>query len=165
MSEVILCKSCRKPKAPYTCGICQDHTCKSCTHFISDETFSFLKKIPPELKHSTYCPACFDDKVATPLSHYEEVMEKAREVMIFTKDETKKTGHIKRKEEILKVEDCEDEQESIMRLAFQAAEAGFNCLLDVSVSTRKIIVGSHKKTIFSATARPVTIDPTDIREY
>lgn len=165
MSEIILCKNCRKPKAPYLCGICQEHTCKSCTHFLDESTFSFLRKVPVELSHTSYCPSCFDEKVATPLSAYEAMMEKARDVMIFTKDETKKTGHIKRREDILKVEECEDEQETILRLAFLAAQEGFNCILDVSISTRKIIVGSHKKTVFSGTARPVTIDPKEIREY
>jgi hypothetical protein len=165
MSDIIFCKNCRKPKAPFTCGICQEHTCKSCTQFIGEDTFSFLKKIPAELTHTCYCPSCFDEKVAAPLSSYEETMEKARNIIIFTKDETKKTGHIKRKEDAFTVEDCEDEQETILRLAFQAVQEGFNTLLDVHISHRKIVVGSHKKTIFSGSARPVNMDPKAVREY
>lgn len=164
MEFTAVCKTCRKPKAPYTCGLCEEHLCKNCAHFQSD-AFSFLQKIPPELSHSVYCPQCFDEKVAGPLDEYETAMEKAKDVMIFFKNESKKTGHIKRKEDPLKVEDCEDEDETVLRLAFFATQKGFNCLLDVQISHKKIIVGSHKKTIFSGMAIPVNIDPSDIREY
>jgi hypothetical protein len=158
-----LCKTCRKPKANYECGLCQENTCKSHTQFISD-AFSFKVKIPQELSHNTYCANCFDEKVAGPLSDYESMMEKAKEVMMFTKDQTKLTGHLKRKEDPLIVENCEDEEEVILRLAFLAAEKGFNCILDVNIKNKKIVVGSHKKTIFTATAIPITIDPKDVRE-
>lgn len=137
--------------------------CKTHTQFVSD-TFSFLKKVPQELTHPTYCVNCFDDKVAGPLADYETTMEQAKEVMMFTKDQTKMTGHLKRKEEPVTVVDCEDQDETILRLAFQAAQMGHNCILDVDIKTRKIIVGSHKKTIFSATAIPITIDPKEVRE-
>lgn len=158
-----LCKTCRKPKANFECGICHEHMCKTHTQFVSD-TFSFLKKVPQELTHPTYCVNCFDDKVAGPLADYENTMEQAKEVMMFTKDQTKMTGHLKRKEEPVSVVDCEDQDETILRLAFQAAQMGHNCILDVDIKTRKIIVGSHKKTIFSATAIPITIDPKEVRE-
>jgi len=160
-----LCSTCKKPKANFTCGACNDSVCKSCGHFMGPESFSFLRKIPKELSHSVYCNPCFDSGVSDEFHRYEETMEKAREVIIFSKDETKKTGHLKRKELPYKVEDCEDKDESILRLAFFAAEDGFNCLLDVHVTHRKIIVGSHKKTIFSATATPIQIDPSEVREY
>lgn len=165
MNMVQLCKSCRKPKANFQCGLCEEHVCKSCAQFLDTDSFTFLKKVPKELSHSTYCPQCFDEKVHLPLLEYETTREKAKDVFIFTKAQTKQTGHIKRKEEPYIVEDCEDEDETILRLAFFAVQDGFNCLLDVSITHRKIIVGSHKKTIFSGTAIPVTIDPKEVREY
>ena len=137
--------------------------CKAHTQFVTD-TFSFMTKVPQELTHPTYCVNCFDEKVAGPLSEYEATMEKAKEVMMFTKDQTKMTGHLKRKEDAIIVEDCEDEEEVVLRLAFQAAQMGFNCILDVNIKNKKIIVGSHKKTIFTATAIPITIDPKQVRE-
>jgi hypothetical protein len=63
------------------------------------------------------------------------------------------------------VEDCEDEDETVIRLAFFAVQDGFNSLLDVNITHRKIIVGSHKKTIFSGTAIPITIESSAVREY
>lgn len=164
MNLTPVCKTCRKPKANFQCGICQEHVCKSCAQFLND-SFSFLKKIPADLSHTTYCSNCFDEKVAAPLEAYNTTMEAAKEVMVFTKDQIKSTAHLKRREEPVTVEHCEDEQETIVRLAFFAAEKHFNCLLDVDVSYRKIIVGSHKKTVFSGTAIPTTIDPKAVREY
>lgn len=160
-----ICTTCRKPKANYECGSCHVEICKSCSHFVGIDTFSFLKKIPKELTHSIYCNQCFDQHVSAPLSDYEETLERAKEVIVFSKDETKKTAHIKRKEEPYFVEDCEDKDEAIQRLAFFAAADGFNCLLDIQISHRKIIVGSHKKTVFSAKGIPVNIDPSEVREY
>jgi hypothetical protein len=160
-----ICSSCKKPKAQYSCGICQEAICKSCGQFIGEETFSFLRKIPGELSHSIYCNHCYSDKVSDALAEYEVTMEKARDVIIFTKAETKKTGHLKRKEEPYRVEDCEDEDETVMRLAFFAVQDGHNCLLDVNITQRKIIIGSHKKTVFSATAIPISINPKDVRDY
>jgi uncharacterized protein YbjQ (UPF0145 family) len=162
MSDLI-CKTCRKPKANFECGVCHEHMCKTHTQFVTD-TFSFLPKIPTDLTHSTYCVNCFDEKVAEPLAEYEATMEKAKEVMMFTKDQTKLTGHLKRKEDPITVEDCEDEEEVVLRLAFQAAQMGYNCILDVNIKNKKIINGSHKKVIFTATAIPITIDPKQVRE-
>ncbi len=161
MSEI--CKTCRKPKANYQCGICVEHICKSCTHFIGEESFTFLKTIPTELTHSTYCSQCFDENVSGPLSEYEATMEQAKEVIYFTKDQSKQTSFLKRKEDPYFVENCEDEQEAIMKMSFYAAQAGFNALLDIKLSSKKIIVGSHKKTIWSGTSIPTTIDPSKIR--
>jgi hypothetical protein len=160
-----LCKTCQKPKASYDCGLCHEHVCKSCAHFLDDKAFSFLRKKPKELSHSIYCDPCFNERVFSPLSIYEEQYAKSKDIIVFRKNETKKTGHLKRKSPPYKVEDCEDEQEVILRLAFYAVQDGFNCLLDLEINHKKIIVGSHKKTIFSATAVPISIDPSEVREY
>ncbi len=164
MNLTPVCKTCRKPKANFECGICQEHVCKGCAQFLGDG-FSFLKKIPAELSHNCYCSNCFDEKVAAPLDAYNATMALAKEVIVFSKDQTKQTAHLRRQEEALVVEDCEDSEETMVRLAFFAAEKHFNCLLDVQITNRKIIVGSHKKTVFRGTAIPTTIDPKAVREY
>jgi hypothetical protein len=163
--QLSVCKACKKPKANFDCGICQDSVCKSCGHFLGKEAFSFLRAIPPHLCHSVYCNQCFDPLVSDVLNQYEITMDKAREVIVFTKSETKRTSHLKRKDPPYQVLDCEDEAETILRLAFFAAEDGHNCLLDLNLTQRKIIIGSHKKTVFSATAIPTTINPSEVREY
>lgn len=164
MNDAVFCKSCRKPKAPYACGVCQEHVCKGCAQFLT-ETFSFRKSVPDILKHSVYCTPCFDENVAEPLSAYNDIMERAKEVILYSKGQSKLTRLIKRKQEYYTVENCEDEEEAAMRMSFRAAEENYNCLIDLEYNTKKAIVGSHKKTIFSARAMPCTIDPNEIRGH
>lgn len=156
------CKTCHKPKANYKCGLCEEDVCKGCVEFLA-ETFSFKRAIPASLKHPTYCGQCFDAEVAEPLQQYNETMEKAREVFVFTKDEAKLTRLLAKKAAPYHVENCEDEEEALLRMSFFAVEDGFNCLVNIVLDHKKIIVGSHKKTIWSATATPENIDPNSIR--
>ncbi len=159
------CKTCRKPKAPYECGLCHEHMCKSCTQFLV-ETFTAMRKPVPEfLRHPAYCMTCFDAQVAEPLNDYNDKMEKAKDIIIYSKDQTKLTRLLKRKAEPYKVEDCEEEQDALMRMSYWAIEDGYNCLIDLQYQTKKIIVGSHKKTMFGATAVPITIVPNSIRGH
>lgn len=164
MSNESICKTCRGPKAKYACGLCEASICKKCTQFIADN-FTYMKQVPAELMHSTYCTNCFDETVATPLAEYNETMEKARDIIIYTKDQSKLTRFLKRKEDPVSTDNCEDEQEALMRMSFFAVQGKFNCLIDVQIKSRKVIVGSHKKTIYSATAVPITIDPNEIRGH
>lgn len=165
MTEIVQCKTCRKPKAPYSCGLCHDHMCKAHAQFLTENFSALRKEVPETLKHSTYCIPCFDDQIAAPLADYNEKMEKARDVIIYSKEQSKLTRLIKRKTDPYKVENCEDEQEALMKMSFYAVEDGFNCLIDVQFQTRKIISGSHKKTMFAASGVPVTIDPDTIRGH
>lgn len=163
MTSPQICKTCRKPKASYNCGLCQEDICKSCTQFLAEGTFSFLPKIPEELQHSCYCGQCFDEKVSSPLQTYEETMEKAKDLIIYTKEQSKATRLLKRDHTPYKVENCEDEQEAIVRMAFFAVQDNFNAIIDVEVKNHKIIVGSHKKTVFSAQSYPVMLDTKKYR--
>ena len=160
-----LCKTCRTPKAPYECGLCHEHMCKSCTQFLMENFAAMRKKVPETLKHNSYCMPCFDENVATPLGQYNDTMEKAKDIILYSKVQSKLTRLIKRKEEAYKVEDCEEEDEAVMRMSFWAVEDGHNCLIDLQFQTKKVIVGSHKKTMFGATAVPCTIDPNAIRGH
>ena len=164
MSTTDTCKTCKKPKASYTCGICQECTCKNCTQFLT-ETFDYRKVVPKDLTHPSYCGPCFDERVARPLQEYNETMEKARDIIIYSKAQTQLTRFLKRKAEPYRVENCEEEKEALMRMSFFAVEAGYNCLIDVVLSPKKIVTGSHKKIVWSATGAPITIDPTKIRGH
>ncbi len=165
MSTQPICKNCRKPKASFNCGICQDDICKSCTQFLDEESFAFKKSVPAELKHSTYCSICFTDKVATPLDEYNETMANAREIIIYSKDQTRLTRLLKRKEEPYFVYNCVDQEEAVLKMSFYAVEGNFNALIDVALTSKKVIVGSHKKLIWDGTAVPITIDPKEIRGH
>jgi hypothetical protein len=162
MTNQELCKNCRSPKAPYHCGICQGCTCKKCTQFLT-ETFSYKTNVPEELKHPTYCMNCFDAEVAAPLHEYQQIMEKAKDIIIFRKEQSKITRLLKRKADPYRVEDCEDEDEAVMRMSFMAVEDNYNCLIDIALVSKKVVVGSHKKLIWSGSAVPINIDPDRVR--
>ncbi len=139
--------------------------CKSCTQFLNEDSFSFLKVVPTELKHTCYCSNCFDEKVSSPLNDYNDTMEKAHEIIIYSKDQTKLTRLLKRKNDPYHVTDCEDEKEALLRMSFFAVKANCNALIDVEFKSKKAIIGSHKKTIYEAVGVPITIDPTKIRGH
>jgi uncharacterized protein YbjQ (UPF0145 family) len=139
--------------------------CKSCTQFLVENFSAMRKPVPEFLRQPAYCMNCFDDQVAAPLADYNEKMEKAKDIIIYSKEQTKLTRLIKTKAEPYKVEDCEEEQDALMRMSYWAVEDGHNCLIHLQYQTRKIVVGSHKKTMFSATAIPCTIDPNSIRGH
>ena len=159
-----LCKTCRKPRPAYLCGLCEEFVCKSCTQFSGEENFSFMRKIPKELTHSYYCYPCFDDKVGPALQTYEETLDQAKEVYVFTKEQSKLTRLLKRTEPPYQVENCGDKEEALLKMSFYAVEDKFNALVDVSFKSKKIIIGSHKKTIWDASGVPMTVDPKAIRE-
>jgi hypothetical protein len=160
-----VCCSCKKPKAPYECGLCHEFACKSCTQFLGEDYFTYLRAIPADLKHTNYCPNCFNDKVAAIKDDYDQTMEKAKEIIIYSKDQSKLTRLLNPKSPPYHVDNCEDEQEALMRMSFFAVQDNFNCLMAVQLKHSKIIVGSHKKTIYSGEGTPITIDPTKIRGH
>lgn len=157
-----LCTTCKKPKGSYHCDLCGANTCKACAHFLGEETFSFMKVVPEELKHTTYCSNCFDDKVAAPLAEYEETMEKAKEIIVFFKNQGKLTRFLKRKEDPYKVENCADEEEALMRMSFFAVQSGFNALIDVELTHKRAKVGTYLKGVVDGSAMGIQIDPDSI---
>lgn len=165
MEEKTFCNSCRGPKANYVCGICSGHTCKSCAEFLGEESFSFMRNPSPDLLHTVYCSQCFDEKVKSTLEDYNDKLERAREVIVFTKDQTKETRLMKRTEKPYSVEDCEDEEEAIMKMSFYAIEDKFNALIDVKFNSKKVVIGSHKKSVWSASAVPLNLDPSKLKDW
>ncbi len=160
-----VCCSCKKPKAPYECGICHQHACKACTQFLGEDYFSYLRVIPADLKHTNYCPQCYEEKIAAAREDYDATMEKAKDIIIYSKDQAKLTRLLKPKSPPYFVENCEDEKEALMRMSFFAVQDNFNCLMTVQFKSSKLINASHKKTLVAAQGTPITIDPTKIRGH
>lgn len=152
-----ICKNCKGPRAKYECGVCKECTCKKCTQFIAED-FIYLDKIPDNLSHPHYCPTCFDEYVANEVHDYQLSVEAAKEVIVFTKDQSKVTRLMNRKAEPIKVSDCEDEKTALIKMSFQAVKKGYNALIDVEFKNKKIINGSHKKIIVDAVAIPTSVD-------
>ena len=151
------CATCQKPKATLKCGLCESDVCKSCAQMLADDAFSFLEIVPKELKHSIYCSACYDQTVATELTSYNQILELAKDVNIYFKKQGKETRTLKRKEKPVKISGCPDYDEDLLRLAFFAAKANYNCLIDVEMSSKKEKLNGYQTTIWSGSGIPTQV--------
>lgn len=157
-----VCSSCGKPKAQLQCCVCDANVCKNCAQIVEEETFSFLSPVPKDLKSGVYCPSCFDSKIAEALNDYQETMEKAREILVYFKKQSKETRLISRKEAVLKVENVIDEDEAVLRLAFKSAQKGFNAIIDVETSSEKIRNAGYQTLKWKASGIPANVDESRI---
>ncbi len=157
MSEKI-CVSCSKPKANRTCSLCQAELCKSCTQFLDEGSFSFRKTVSEDLSHSTYCHPCFDETVAPALADYDEVMERAKKIYVFYKTQRKPIPLLKRAKERVDVKNCPDKNETLLRLAFFAAEESYNAIVDVDVFSEKMRNKGFEKSNYQGSCVPAQID-------
>lgn len=150
-----ICVSCQSPKAQLHCGLCESTVCKYCAHIFDESTFSFLAQKPQHLQHTTYCNVCFNQYVAEDLEKYNATMERAKAVHIFDATQGKETRLMKRRnEDKLVVENCEDPDEAVMRLAFFAVQRDFNAVVDVDITATKVKNGSYSKRVWRAVGIP-----------
>lgn len=153
-----ICSSCRLPKASLICECCQASQCKSCAVKLKKNSFSFLPVIPTELTHHIYCGHCYDEKVAPALSTYNETMAKARNVNVFFKTQSEETRLLRRAEKPITVTGCEDKNETLLRLAFLAAQANFNTLIDVVITSEKVRMQAYQTTQWKGSGIPLYMD-------
>ena len=158
------CIMCQKTKSLLECGLCHEPVCKYCAEIMPDDSFSFLAKIPTELSHSVYCGPCFNDKIATALNSYNKTLEQAKGIRIFDTNQGKQTRFIRRIEKPLQIENCADRNETVLRLAFLAAQAGFNALVDVEISSKKIRNEAYQTLAWSGRGVPVSLTPGQLRK-
>jgi hypothetical protein len=119
---------------------------------------SFLKAVPEGLIHTSYCEPCYQKTVAPTLEAYSEVMERAKKVEVFYKCARNLPRH-RRTNKLVRVENCEDRKETLMRLAFFAAQQSCNALMTVNVNSKKVITNGYQKTAWSGTGYPAHVLP------
>lgn len=151
------CTSCEKSKSTLHCGVCQAQLCKSCAEFLSEDSFAFLLRAPQDFAHGVYCAGCFAEKIAPQLAAYEQTLEQAKNILVFNKSQGKETRLIKRIEKPVHVKDCADENEAVMKLAFAAAQANYNAIIDVNLIPQKVRTGSYQTTIWSGSGVPAHV--------
>lgn len=157
--EKLPCGSCKSTKARLQCGVCELPLCRTCAQFLERNSFHLLlPDIPAELLHETYCPSCFVSKVAPALHEYEENVNQARAVLVFTRSRGDETRVVRSSEKKIRVEDCSDEKETLLKLAFIAARKKYNALLDVEFSSRKIRNGGYQTSLWNGTGIPARVD-------
>jgi uncharacterized protein YbjQ (UPF0145 family) len=152
------CVSCGKPKAVLNCDVCQDPVCKKCDQILARDTFSFLPVVPEALSHMHYCNNCHDSIVAPELEAYDEVMEQAKAVYVFFTTQRKEIPLIRKEREVLKVKDCDDRDETILRLAFLSAKQGFNAIIEVEVNAEKVRDGAYQTSRWSGKCVAAMVD-------
>lgn len=150
-----ICAWCQKKKPTLQCGLCHVDLCKYCAQILDAEAFAYLAEKPEKLRHSVYCDGCYNKYVAEAFQNYQEIMEKARNVNVYLDNQGKETRLIRRIEKPLQIENCPDREIALMKLAFLAAEKGYETLVDVSVTYKKVGEGSYKKHNWQARGVPV----------
>lgn len=159
------CSSCRRSGAPQACELCEAALCKGCVQFLDAGTFSFRAEVAPELRFSKYCPACFSEKVEPELEAYRETLDRAREVFFFFKTQRKPLPVLTRSKETIRVTDCADRDETILRLGFQAAERGFNAVLEGEVIATKVRDGAYQKSLWKGSGVPAQVDAEKLERH
>jgi len=157
-----ICEYCQRKNAHNQCGLCATVLCKRCTHFVEQERFALLPSIPLELSHGSYCGRCLDQTVSPQIVKYDELVARARNVAVYEKKQGKETRLLKRLELPVTVTHCSDYEEAILRLAVQAAQAGYNGLVDLELKAKKLRNAGYQKKVWSGSAVPVHIDPAKI---
>ncbi len=104
-----------------------------------------------------YCPPCFNLHVSDARDDYQQTMEKAKNISVYLSNQGKETRLIKRLQKPIKVAACKDHDETLMRLAFQAAKAGFNGLVDVDLVSQKVKIAGYQTQTWSGVGTPVNL--------
>ena len=156
--ELSSCSSCQKPKAQLQCGSCHEAVCKKCAHFLEEGAFSFSTKVSEVLQHGVYCNSCFEYHVRAALENYNQEMELAKNIVVFSKSQSKETQHIRRSAERLVVENCVDRDETLLRLAFMAVQLKYNAVLDIELTAKKVKKDGYQTSIWRGTGTPVQLD-------
>lgn len=152
------CSVCRLPKADYRCELCEKQVCKRCSHKSQASRLEFLPEVPEKLTKERYCGPCFDAEVAPVLHDYELTLAKARDLNVFYKGQGEETRRYRRTEKPLQVDRCGDRAGALLRLAFLAARAGFNCLLDVHITVEKSRNAGFQKNFWFASGVPTNLE-------
>ncbi len=150
------CEICLNKKTTLRCNICEQYSCKHCTHFVDDNLFKFQDLLPKHISNKSFCPNCFDEKVRDELSDYISIMDKAKDVNVYAKVQSSETRLMRRVAKQIKIKDCEDKEEALMRLAYLAAQKGFDTIVDVDIISKKVKLGGrYKKLVWDGTATPI----------
>jgi hypothetical protein len=162
MSETV-CLSCRKREGAYECVSCQNSVCKPCSESVGDRLFISLEEIPVEQVAGRFCGQCFDADMGPRLEAYRETMEAAKQVFIFFKTQRKHIPLIRKSKVLVKVDECADRDETILRLAYYAAKEEYNAVVDVDVVGKKIrAAGSTKTANWKGSGYPAVVDGAKI---
>lgn len=116
-----------------------------------------MPKVPPELTHQVYCDTCFVATLEPAQAEYEAAMARAKETIVFFKDQGKETRLIRRLEEPVHVTECADREETLLRLAFLASQKGYNAIIDIDIVSKKVRSEAYQTMVWSGSGIPVEL--------
>lgn len=150
------CLSCLKSSTNLKCDICQNSCCKDCMIYIDEDVFDLVEMLPTKIYDKGLCSNCFNTEASPIIEEYKEILEKAKVVNVYDMQQTQETYKMPRHEKPVIVTECEDREETLLRLAFLAAQKGFNTLVDVDLqSTKSKQPGTYKKHVWSGRGIPL----------
>lgn len=152
------CTICNNPKANVSCRECDSAVCKSCIEFVGDDVFEFDEYTEENSPVGHYCSTCYTTEIVPRLEVYNEIVERAKEVSVFSTEKGKESRLIKRTDVHLKIDECADKEDLIMKLAYMAAKAGYNSIVDMDLVYTKVRDGSFKLANWSGTATAANLN-------
>jgi hypothetical protein len=154
------CLSC-KGIANLACGLCKGSLCKSCAEFAPIGDLSFFTKLPDELSHNQYCSICYVSQIIPRIENYKQLVKRAKGIFIVEKKPREGLRILKKSVKPLIVLACADREETFLRLAFQAAELGFNAVIQAKVQSQKIRNFGYQKMEWRGTGLAADLDIKD----
>ena len=137
------------------CDDCDCLSCKHCSFIIDGEVFELVSLLPDSIKDKAFCPNCYNDKYGAIFEEQLEILERAKDVNVYSKIQTKETRLIRRIHKPIHIKECEGREETLLRLAFLAAKEGYDTLVDVDLTTQKIGTKSYIRLLWNGVAVPV----------
>jgi hypothetical protein len=142
----------------FQCSICAASLAKGEVQFVDDYTFPLLSALPAGLVAGSYCVYCFEVHVGPELERYKSQIERAKNVNVFYVSQSKESRFVRRVEKPVRVENCQDPEDVVLRLAFLAVQAGKNALVDVDLKSIKVRNGGWQSSLWSGRAVPANIE-------
>jgi hypothetical protein len=126
---------------------------------VNDPFFVSLEAVPAAQVAGRFCGRCWDAEMAPKLEAYRETLETAKQVFVFFTTQKKAIPLIRKSKVPVKVDACADRDETILRLAYDAAKDGYNAVVDVEVNAKKVNDGgSNKSAVWKGTGVPALVD-------
>ena len=94
---------------------------------------------------------------------YEETLDQAKRVNVIFKESKSTFRVLKKATKGIEVHQQPDRNEAILRLAFMAARAGFNALIDVEASSEKKRNAGWQLTTWMAKGLPAEINSHELQ--
>jgi len=152
------CETCGQRPATLNCESCNKAICKKCRKLLETAAFDFWQKVPKEISHSLYCENCWELNVVPAQIRYDELMAKAEQTFYVSKNYPGYVRIFRKHTKKVEVTDCRDRKEAQLRMAFQAAELGFNSIIEAEIDSKKARSNERSSTLWWASSLPADID-------